>query len=375
MKRALWLLAPAGALGALTLGLNGLTWSELTPPLRPALEPLAQVGSLSAQRCGACHPDIAREWAASHHGIAFSDPLYQAELELEGKPYFCEHCHAPLVEQQPAPARGVLLAWPKLLPLTKENPRFDEKLRGEGVTCVACHQVGDAIAGPYATTSSPHAVREVPGFGDETLCEGCHTLALTKLGSFQRPLMETLTEWREYRAKGGDQRCVDCHMPSVEPRSAGVGAPVRPGRSHQVRGPADADFVKSAIEVRRADVTRDGRLSLTLFNGSGHRVPTAEPHRFVEVVLELFDGDAPVGRETIRLQRVLDVEALKERSDSTLKPREERTLELRATASRQPTRARVTVDFWLWDPEDAIAKKAGAQDLKRQVFEKEVALQ
>jgi hypothetical protein len=375
MRRLAWALAAvcAGAL-AFTLWLDHLTWVELTPPLRPPLTPLAQVGSLSSQRCGACHVDIQREWSDSRHAQAFTDPLYQAELELEDKPYFCTHCHAPLVEQQPRTARGVLLAWPRLISLGRDNPRFDASLQSEGVTCVACHQQTDAIAGPYETNVSPHAVRAVPGFGDETLCEGCHTLALTKLGDFKRPLMETVTEWREYRAQGGDKLCVDCHMPRVEPRPAGVGAPARPGRSHRILGPADADFVATAIEVKQLEVTA-GSVTLGLYNASGHRVPTAEPHRSVEVTFELFDAQGVVGRASERIERNADTDTLRERSDSTLRPRELRVISIDAHAQRPPAGARVIIDFWLWDPQDAIAVKAGkTAALSRRIFEKEVAL-
>ena len=50
-------------------------------------------------------------------------------------------------------------------------------------------------------------------------------------------------------------------------------------------------------------------------------------------------------------------------------------ISLEAHAQRPPTGARVIVDFWLWDPQDAIAVKAGkTAALSRRIFEKEVAL-
>ena len=94
--RWLWLVPALAVL--LTVALDFVVWNELTPRLRAPLEPLAQVGSLSASRCAACHVEISREWSESRHAAAFVDPLYQADLAQEGTPYFCVHRHAPLVE-------------------------------------------------------------------------------------------------------------------------------------------------------------------------------------------------------------------------------------------------------------------------------------
>lgn len=380
MKRAVtWGLAAVvfGAAG-FTAALDAVAWSDLVPRPYSPLEPLAQVGSLSAERCGACHVEIFREWSASRHAAAVTDPLYQADLKHQGEPFFCNGCHAPLVEQQPVETRAIALAWPALVPVQRANPRYDAKLQAEGVTCVACHQTAEGMAGPHATQSAPHAVKVTGELGVETACERCHTLALTKLGDFQRPLMETVTEWREYRRLGGERQCVDCHMPRVAERSAGVGAPPRPGRSHRLNGPFELDFVRTAIEVRSVSVER-GAVDVTLFNGTGHRLPTAEPHRRLEVALELFDAVGVVGRTAVVIERRLDLDALKETKgeDTTLLPREVRVLRLGVPAAVRPAAgARLVVDFWLWDPADpvAIAARLDGEALRKRIHESEVTL-
>src|SRR5688572_3052670 len=102
MKR-LWL---AGALvlallAAVAVVPAALLFADVPGVLVPAMDPLPSVGSLSAARCGACHPDHLREWQDSHHGKAMTDPLYVADLRAQGDAFFCNHCHAPLLEQQP----------------------------------------------------------------------------------------------------------------------------------------------------------------------------------------------------------------------------------------------------------------------------------
>src|SRR6185503_7439331 len=85
---------------------------------------------------------------------------------------------------------------------------------------------------------------------------------------------------------------------------------------------------------------------VTLVNATGHRVPTAEPHRWVEVTLEgLDDGGKVLGTSTVRIERDVDLDALVEHSDSTLRPREERPLVLRVKSA---SRARLSVRFHTW---------------------------
>src|SRR6185369_6240540 len=172
--------------------------------------------------------------------------------------------------------------------------------------CVTCHQVDGAVAGPRGDPA-PHPTRKSQVLVSEQVCERCHTLAMTHIGSLQRSLMETVTEWREYRARGGDRVCQDCHMPSVADRPAALGTDPKPSRSHQVLGPFDGPLLDIALEVVDAKVepaTGAMRAAVQVRNLTGHRLPTAEPHRAVVVRLQALDeAGREVGVAEARIER------------------------------------------------------------------------
>jgi hypothetical protein len=119
--------------------------------------------------------------------------------------------------------------------------------------------------------------------------------------------------------------------------------------------------------------------TVAIFNATGHRLPTAEPHRSLELRVELLDADGIVAQGSSVLARRADTETLSEAPgrDSTLAPREQRTVVIEAPRPARPfTRARLVVDFWLWEPDDAVAQAAGldAPALARRVYEAEVPL-
>ena len=64
-------------------------------------------------------------------------------------------------------------------------------------------------------------------------------------------------------------------------------------------------------------------------------------------------------RNAGKRSRVIDLEALVEHSDNTLRPHEIRTIRLRAPASDAARVGRVQVRFVLWDPQHPAAVKAG----------------
>jgi hypothetical protein len=374
-------LVPLAAVAAVAVVPGALLFADVPGVLLPPMDPLPSVGSLSAARCGACHPDHWREWRESNHGKAMTDPLYVADLHAQGGAFFCNHCHAPLHEQQPRRTLGIATLFPRMVTLSVRNDRYQPELHEEGVTCVVCHQVDGAIEGPTGHPA-PHPTRRSDALASGARCEACHTLEMTRIGRLQRPLMETVAEWREYRDRGGDQTCPACHLPEAERRPPAIGAEPGPAHSHRLRGPFDAEFIRAAVEVRRAEVARAGadiRAEVELFNATGHRFPTAEPHRRVEVALEVLDArGGVVGRAARFIERRVDLQSIRERpgEDTTLRPRETRTFSLAAPAVDGAERARVVLTFWLWEPEDEVARAAGlgAVDLQRELFRKEVAL-
>ncbi|MDP6946133.1 MAG: hypothetical protein QF464_18435, partial [Myxococcota bacterium] len=202
------------------------------------------------------------------------------------------------------------------------------------------------------------------------------------LGDLQRPIMDTFAEWEAYRAAGGDRTCVDCHMPALSDRPAARGGVPRPAHDHRMLGPFDLEFVRQGVGIEAVSLeTTPPSATLTLVNQSGHRLPTAEPHRALVVSLELRDDDGRVlTRDIRRVERVLDLTTLTERpgEDTSLGPRERRLLSLTVAAppDDKARSARLVVHFVLWDHEDAVARAAGLtrDDLVHTLYERVLPL-
>ena len=191
---------------------------------------------------------------------------------------------------------------------------------------------------------------------------------LRMLGDLERPLMDTFAEWEAYKAAGGDKNCVQCHMPERPPRPAARGAEPRPGRSHRILGPYDIDFVRQGAKVEEvtleASRSEGAQASVVIRNETGHRLPSAEPHRKLVAALEVLDGAGEVIAATREvMQRVVDLHTLVEPagSDTSLLPREVRRVDLALPGPLDAgaQSARVALRFVLWDPEDPVAKDAG----------------
>ncbi len=361
--------------------LAGVLYDDLPGPPLPPMDPPTGLASLSAAQCAACHAEIHAEWAVTRHGEAFTDPLYQADLAHQGEPYVCAYCHTPLVEQRPTVVSGIRLFWPSLVAAEAPNPRYVEGFEREGVTCATCHMRGGAMVASHEV-DSPHATRADPGFASVEMCRPCHSLDITFGTKLVRPIQDTFEEWEAYRAAGGDQTCIDCHMPRVEPRSMALDRPARPGRSHALRGPRDVAFLRTGVVIEGSAIEASAgavRARLTIFNGSGHRIPTAEPQRRVEVVLEALDeAGAALASSREVIQRAVQMPAMREEvgDDTTLKPRERRQLALEVQAPPGARRARLRVIYVVWDAGDALVAQAGlsSEDLVLEIHSEIIGL-
>ncbi|MFZ5480679.1 MAG: hypothetical protein ACOZNI_28210 [Myxococcota bacterium] len=299
-------------------------FAQLPQPLAPEASPPAGLVGLSAETCAACHVEIAAEWRASRMSRAWTDPVFQADWAANGRLYACLYCHTPMVEQRDERVTGLASLRP-LRGAGEPNPTFDASLREEGVTCVACHLAGEAIAGPHGL-AAPHATVRVEGFAGAERCVGCHQVDGPPLSRLRRPIADTHGEWEGWRAATGrSETCTDCHMEAVE-RPLVAGGPARPGRRHTFHGAWSDAMVRAGVEVR----AEAG--AVVLVNLAGHNTPTADPARAVEVT-----GTWPDGTErTTWIERVVALPEMVERSDTTLRPGE-----TRAVALPGATRARV----------------------------------
>ena len=343
--------------------LTRYVFDALPAPVLPPLTAVEGVGTLSVKQCSRCHPDAAREWAASRHAVAQTNAVYQADLAQQGSPFFCAYCHTPLVAQRPHLVDGLSTVWPRLRTSTRENPDYQPALRDEGVNCVACHQRDGALVGTRHV-EAPHPTRAEPDFGGVTNCAPCHRFDISVGTELQRPIIDTLAEWALYRRQGGTEQCVDCHMPMVT-RPVAVGRPSRPTRNHRVLGPRDPDFVAAHLQIDDLKCVIDEHGvtgTVTLTNGAGHNFPTADPARSVDVIIDGRGADArPVQVARARLQRYIDLDRYLEPPDrdTSLAPGERRAVSLKTALPKSLTTAEIIVRFVIRDVTDPLAVAAG----------------
>jgi len=337
-----------------TPAIAGPSWEI---PRVPALAHApAGVGSFSALVCAACHPDIAREWAASTHAHAFIDPQFQAERAKDpAVAWLCDNCHTPLARQQAllSTASGDVRR-----PTQQENPSFDATLREEGITCLTCHWRPEGIASVNPDAQAPHALVFAPELKTEQTCTVCHQ-AVARLDD---TLVCTFDTGQEWRAASPGKTCVECHMPRVT-RPMAVGGPVREGGRHLWPGgllskrplsPEEqalfADWKPGArVRLSLSAMVKPGEEALVEVYlehaGAGHRVPTGDPERFLLVIAEAVSAD---GRVLASLQHRAGQSwtwwpVAKKTDDNRLSPGESRVMPLRFTLPEAPAARPVTV--------------------------------
>ena len=196
---------------------RGWVYRQIEPVPPAVTQPVPGLNGLSAQTCGACHGEVYTEWSSSMMADSFDDALFQAKWESVQENFVCLHCHAPLQEQQPVNANGLEQIRP-MVAAGDENPLFDESLQHEGVTCVACHLEEGHVVAARGDSEAPHPVVFEPDFGSGSgVCEDCHQLAEPVFYRLDRPLIDTVGEWRVWQeTTGRSETCVDCHMPEVQ---------------------------------------------------------------------------------------------------------------------------------------------------------------
>ena len=282
------------------------------PPL-PQLAP--SQASLRSPQCGRCHTKQLREWATTIHGAAASPGLLaQIDGELPAAEVAkCVRCHTPLAEQA-----------------------SDSVLRGEGVTCAACHVRGWVRNGPPRIAPSLLAAQgyplvELALYERGDFCLPCHQLP-PQTAVAGKPLLNTYKEWLEgpYMRRG--IQCQHCHMSN---------------REHTWRGVHDRDALRAAIRLDASAHRSDGVVTVLaeLRNiGAGHYLPTT-PTPAMWLAIELYDarGIAIAGaRARVRIGRELDLE-LHELNDTRIPPGDTRAV-ARAWRTDRATTARVTVE-------------------------------
>lgn len=330
------------------------------PPMMPKLEPLEELGSLSAKRCGACHQEHYREWSSSLMAQASTNPFFVFERAENKNLFLCGRCHFPLENQEPLLVTGLRSLEP-LIPVATPNPSYDEALQEEGITCAVCHMEAgtNAILNARALPegAAPHPLRQTKV---DAICERCHQFDPLGTDTF-RPPLDTFGEYAEYVKQGGKETCVSCHMPAIE-RASTATSPVRRGHDHRFLGARDAAFIGRFVT---ATIGADAQgLFVEVENRAGHRVPTGEPSRVLRLVVELLraDGSASAAR-VVRILRDMDTLAVADRFDVSLGVGERRKIRVEFARAEigEAARARVIVELHRYERSHPLVQMAGPE--------------
>ena len=305
----------AWVLGSL-VGASELACSRIRPPPEPSKEPhrpawmaprtpnltaIPGTTGLSARSCGECHAEIYAEWKSSTHAHAWSDAQFQAELRKDPEvAWICINCHTPLSNQQ---ASLVAVAETIRTPEVRPNPSYDAALRDEGVTCLTCHWREQGIAAVHEDVRAPHPTVFSPDLRSEDTCTGCHQ-AVARL---EDTLVCSFNTGAEWEAAAPGKTCSGCHMPSVQ-RPSAAGAPARAGGRHTFPGslipkdlPTEQEAALMAADWQAGvelELTQEDRgdeppqmAAIVSNRRAGHRVPTGDPERYLELTLTAVDAE------------------------------------------------------------------------------------
>jgi len=324
------------------LGQSPQVESEASPGINPD-------GWTSARVCGDCHQSIYSVWKDSLHAQAWSSPVFQASYQRSISAYGknqarrCLSCHAPTV---------------------RHGKDFDiqNTITAEGVTCDFCHSVsavepgggvdpvrlvvGETKYGPLRhEKSNAHETIDTMIHTRSEFCASCHQYqnenGVTVLGTYR--------EWKKSSYAKNDKQCQDCHMP-IAPKGGETsdvsGKTNQSVNPHDISGSHDINRVREAIKLELGGYEWFGDrvwVFVKVINkGSGHCFPTGLPSHRAILEVTIHDGSKLVGRREIPFQIVMldkdrrplqrEYEVLAEadsvRSDSRLKPNEERMIEI-----------------------------------------------
>ena len=249
--------------------------------------------SLKARDCGVCHTAIYQEWQESLHSRAYIDPFFTAYHKKDNGDPTCLVCQTPLENQAPEILYSKSGEFHDLKSIP--NPKFDQALQQEGVTCAGCHVRNGIIYGPFRqkTMNAPHAVAYDEKFTSKNICQQCHEVPAKSISLMDEGICRTGMESDNgvWAARGFI--CQDCHMQAVK-RPLMAGFPAREGRKHLWPGGYSSSQLKKVFSFK-AEKNQQQLTIMITNSGAGHKAPTGDPDRFI--VLDFYWIDES-GHET-----------------------------------------------------------------------------
>ncbi len=254
-----------------------------------------QTGGMSAEACGSCHAEIYKEWQVSMHAGAYKDPYFQAYWAHDEQNITCRWCHTPLASQWPELPTTLPNSTRSLDGLrTETNPRFDQKLQHEGVTCVACHLRDGLIQGPWRANelTAPHAVTQNTEMLSYRFCGSCHEVKEDKYQFYRNSVCGSMDDFAASAHAQEGFNCQTCHMPAIT-RPLVQGFPARASRRHLWTGGNSPQMLRFALGVTVEVGTQNAHI-VVRNHRAGHHVPSGDPDRRLRIVLEAIGGDGKV---------------------------------------------------------------------------------
>lgn len=263
--------------------------NELTAEYIPFQETPENLVSLRAEDCGVCHQEIYEEWKTTLHANAYNDRFFVAYHKKDNFDPTCFVCHTPLTNQLDRKVTYKDNNYNK--PILTKNPDFDPKLRDEGVTCAACHVRNGIVYGPYKRDelNAPHPVKYGPKFRNKDVCLDCHQVKGKTISFTPSGMCSTDKELLNSPASQ-NYNCQYCHMEKVY-RPLMAGFPARESRKHTWPGGYSNEHLAKALSFKAQPDGDD--IIITITNtGAGHKVPTGDPDRVIELYFYWHDDSS-----------------------------------------------------------------------------------
>lgn len=235
------------------------------------------------QTCAGCHPRQYSEWNGSVHSMAFTDPVYQGELNKAVKAVGhditrqCEGCHSPA---------GMITGEIKGAGLAGLSP-----MALAGVSCDICHSVS-AVSHLQTPTHEPEngSLILTPGVDGKPVKRASYKPAENCGGGFHKceqssfqlkadlcaschqvyhydahfPLEATYNEWKSGPYAQVDILCQDCHMVDTQTFKDVADTFMKPKREQYRHYFNGANYLLSYLGASAARIAGDNQLAKRL---------------------------------------------------------------------------------------------------------------